>query len=164
MGAELHVAVLLVYDRLNKLLGGMALDVPESQEVRNMIIVADLNGDGQLNRYEFKQVFIERFLKTIAARVTARILTRKVLVPLGSIALNAIEIQQGVRENVEDHVDGLVKYGHSFLRIKDRRFGDGLAARRLAGSAVQYAWPLMNLKIVEELAELFRIEKLIGWP
>mmetsp|Transcript_26777 Transcript_26777/g.52366 ORF Transcript_26777/g.52366 Transcript_26777/m.52366 type:complete len:278 (+) Transcript_26777:23-856(+) len=162
--AELHVAVLLIYDRLNKLLGDMALDVPASEEVRDMIIVADRNGDGQLNRNEFKKVFIQRFLKKISARVTARVLTHRVLVPLGAMALGVLETQYDLRESVEDHVDGLVRYGHGLFKSKNLRFGDGLAARRLAGSAVLHVWPLMNLKIVEELAKLLRIEKLVGWP
>lgn len=85
---ELYIAVLLVYNDLNKRLPGPHFDPPTKEQVKDMIREYDLNLDGELNREEFAK-FIRRITKdtfisvsqgliiTLAVAPTVAMLTKR---------------------------------------------------------------------------------------
>ncbi|XAR54267.1 Acetyl-CoA carboxylase [Bertholletia excelsa] len=85
---DLYIAVLLVYNDVNKNLPGPHFDPPSKHEVRDMMEAYDINLDGQLDCEEFAG-FIEHFTErtlitvsqglilTLAVAPTLAILTKK---------------------------------------------------------------------------------------
>ncbi|GFP88573.1 hypothetical protein PHJA_001001000 [Phtheirospermum japonicum] len=85
---ELYIAVLLVYNDLNKRLPGPHFDPPTKEQVRNLMQEFDMNLDGELNREEFAK-FIRRITKdtfisvsqgliiTLAVAPTVALLTKR---------------------------------------------------------------------------------------
>lgn len=88
--AELHVAILLAYGRINQILGHMALKAPCAREVKSLLAASDIGHDGTLTRDEFKDVFVRKFMRQVAAEATARLVTQKLLIPAGGVGLNLL--------------------------------------------------------------------------
>ncbi|XP_052171185.1 uncharacterized protein LOC127787262 [Diospyros lotus] len=85
---DLYIAVLLVYNDINKHLPGPHFDPPSKEKVRAMIQDCDINLDGELNREEFvgfiHQLTADTFtlvsqglITTLAVAPTVAILTKK---------------------------------------------------------------------------------------
>lgn len=90
---DLYIAVLLVFNDINKLLPGPHNDPPSREEVRMMMETFDLNMDGQLDREEFSQ-FIKKFTSNIMMRISQNLLIAVVAAPL--IALMTKRATEGV--------------------------------------------------------------------
>merc|ERR550525_232388 len=86
--AEVHVAVLLVYSRLNQILGSSALPMPTRHQVMAMVAEADCDGNAVLSQEEFSAWFSRKFMRRIAGCVAAHVLAKKVLVPAGALWLS----------------------------------------------------------------------------
>ncbi|MEI4872899.1 hypothetical protein Q8G47_29690, partial [Klebsiella pneumoniae] len=59
---DLYIAVLLVYNDINKRLPGPHFDPPSKEQVRSLMLDCDINLDGELNRDEFV-----KFIKHLTA-------------------------------------------------------------------------------------------------
>lgn len=90
---DLYIAVLLVFNDLNKHLPGPHNDPPSREEVQEMMQTFDLNLDGQLDREEFSQ-FIKKFTSNIMTRISQNLLIAVVAAPL--IALLTKRATEGV--------------------------------------------------------------------
>lgn len=163
--AEVHVAVLLVYDKLNHHLGGAQLPVPSALEVKQMTLNSDKNGDRQLSRREFRNVFAERFLHRVTARVMARILVSRLLVPAAAIGLHVLEEKRGWDHAVEDNLGRWAVRSAEILSQGQSRASrrDVQATRQLTETAVSRLLPIANYHLARELAKLLRVETLFSW-
>ncbi|KMS99815.1 hypothetical protein BVRB_1g016670 [Beta vulgaris subsp. vulgaris] len=56
---ELYIAVLIVYNDINKYLPGPHFDPPSKDKVRALVQECDMNLDGELNREEFVKFMVE---------------------------------------------------------------------------------------------------------
>ncbi|CAK9144825.1 unnamed protein product [Ilex paraguariensis] len=85
---DLYIAVLLVYNDINKRLPGPHFDPPSKEQVKTMISDCDLNLDGELDREEFvkfiQQLTTDTFIHvshglivTLAVAPTVALLTKK---------------------------------------------------------------------------------------
>ncbi|KAK6919847.1 hypothetical protein RJ641_015751 [Dillenia turbinata] len=85
---DLYIAVLLVYNDLNKRLPGPHFDPPSKEKVRDIMLECDINLDGELDREEFvrfikqltKDTFIyvsQGLIVTLAVAPTVAILTKR---------------------------------------------------------------------------------------
>jgi len=59
---DLYIAVLLVFNDINKLLPGPHFDPPPKEQVRTLMLECDINLDGELDREEFV-----KFVKLLTA-------------------------------------------------------------------------------------------------
>lgn len=85
---DLYIAVLLVYNDINKLLPGPHFDPPSKEEVRALMQECDMNLDGELDHEEFVK-FVKRLTKdtfitvsqgliiTLAVAPTVAVLTKR---------------------------------------------------------------------------------------
>ncbi|XP_006354579.1 uncharacterized protein [Solanum tuberosum] len=85
---DLYIAVLLVYNDINKLLPGPHFDPPSKEEVRALMQECDMNLDGELDHEEFVK-FVKRLTKdtfiivsqgliiTLAVAPTVALLTKR---------------------------------------------------------------------------------------
>nr|XP_043625230.1 uncharacterized protein LOC122596676 [Erigeron canadensis] len=82
---DLYIAVLLVYNDINKRLPGPHFDPPKKEEIRELMKECDLNLDGELNHEEF-----EEFMKILTADtfvyVTQGLLITLAIAPTVAIA------------------------------------------------------------------------------
>lgn len=90
---ELYIAVLLVFNDINKHLPGPHTDPPSKQEVQEMMQTFDLNMDGQLDREEFSQ-FIKKLTTHIMTRISHNLIIAVVAAPL--VALMTKRATEGV--------------------------------------------------------------------
>lgn len=90
---DLYIAVLLVFNDLNKHLPGPHHDPPSREEVQEMMQTFDLNLDGQLDREEFSE-FIKKFTANIMTKISQNMLIAMVAAPL--IALMTKRATEGV--------------------------------------------------------------------
>ncbi|PIN10363.1 hypothetical protein CDL12_17053 [Handroanthus impetiginosus] len=85
---ELYIAVLLVFNDLNKRLPGPHFDPPTKEQVKTLMQESDINLDGELDREEFakfirqitKDAFItvsQGLIITLAAAPTIALLTKR---------------------------------------------------------------------------------------
>ncbi|XP_019187530.1 PREDICTED: uncharacterized protein LOC109181986 isoform X1 [Ipomoea nil] len=85
---DLYIAVLLIFNDINKRLPGPHFDPPSKEQVREMMQKYDLNLDGELNRDEFvafisqltKDTFItvsQGLIITLAVAPTLALLTKR---------------------------------------------------------------------------------------
>nr|GMD71702.1 Calcium-binding protein [Ipomoea batatas] len=85
---DLYIAVLLIFNDINKRLPGPHFDPPSKEQVRDMMQRHDLNLDGELNREEFvafisqltKDTFItvsQGLIITLAVAPTLALLTKR---------------------------------------------------------------------------------------
>ncbi|XP_055817693.1 uncharacterized protein LOC129886846 [Solanum dulcamara] len=85
---DLYIAVLLVYNDINKLLPGPHFDPPSKEEIRALMQECDMNLDGELDHEEFVK-FVKRLTKdtfiivsqgliiTLAVAPTVALLTKR---------------------------------------------------------------------------------------
>lgn len=85
---ELYIAVLLVYNDLNKYLPGPHFDPPSKEQVQAMVQKCDINLDGEIDREEFEgfiqqltedtlSLVSEGLIVTLAVAPTLAILTKR---------------------------------------------------------------------------------------
>lgn len=159
--AEVHVAVLLVYGRLNEILGSMALKAPRTAEVKALLRDSDVRGDdGQLDRDEFKRIFARRFMQRIAARAGARLLTKKVLVPLGGIGLNLASEHFGLSDKLTEKLGklGKEKGAKALVANSIRR----MVASKVLAQVGPAVGPLVNMQLSGALLEMLRVERMLA--
>ncbi|RDX89828.1 hypothetical protein CR513_28383, partial [Mucuna pruriens] len=87
---DLYIAVLLVYNGINKYIPGPHFDPPSKVRVREVITICDMNSDGQIDRDEFfgfiQQMAPETFnvvhkklIATLVAAPTVAVATKKAI-------------------------------------------------------------------------------------
>ncbi|KAL8495834.1 hypothetical protein ACS0TY_019807 [Phlomoides rotata] len=77
---ELYIAVLLVFNDLNKRLPGPHFDPPTREQVRSLMQESDLNLDGELDREEFVK-FIRRMTKDTFITVSQGLIVALAVAP-----------------------------------------------------------------------------------
>ncbi|KAB1221444.1 hypothetical protein CJ030_MR2G013168 [Morella rubra] len=95
---DLYIAVLLVYNDVNKRIPGPHFDPPHKEEVRAMMQSCDLNLDGEIDREEFVK-FIERLTADTLIAVSEGLILTLVVAPTIAMATKrATEGVPGCRE------------------------------------------------------------------
>ncbi|KAM7476616.1 hypothetical protein LguiB_023859 [Lonicera macranthoides] len=85
---DLYIAVLLVYNDINKRLPGPHFDPPSKEQVKNLMLNCDINLDGELDREEFVKFIFKLtadtfvtvskgLILTLAAAPTLALVTKK---------------------------------------------------------------------------------------
>ncbi|KAL5550761.1 hypothetical protein UlMin_000937 [Ulmus minor] len=82
---DLYIAVLLVYNDINKRLPGPHFDPPSKEEVRSMIQECDINLDGEIDREEFSK-FIQRLMGDTFIIVSQGLILTLVVAPTVAMA------------------------------------------------------------------------------
>ncbi|KAL1194875.1 hypothetical protein V5N11_001808 [Cardamine amara subsp. amara] len=82
---ELYIAVLLVYNDINKRLPGPHFDPPSKDLVKSMMTDCDLNLDGEIDRDEFVK-FIEQLSGETFAVVSQGLIISLIVAPTVAIA------------------------------------------------------------------------------
>lgn len=156
--AELHVAVLLAYGRLNQILGSMALTAPNTGEVKALLAASD-NGKGGLTRDGFKDVFVRKFMHQVAAQAAARLIVSKVLIPAGAVGLNLLANECNIGTRLEDALSGHSGWTgpKGMVARSVRRTVTNTAISQL-GRALG---PLINMNLATALARAAHVEDLI---
>ncbi|CAI9764922.1 unnamed protein product [Fraxinus pennsylvanica] len=77
---ELHIAVLLVYNDINKRLPGPHFDPPTKEEIKILMQESDINFDGELDREEFVK-FMHRITKDTFITVSQGLITTLAVAP-----------------------------------------------------------------------------------
>lgn len=90
---ELYIAVLLVYNDLNKRLPGPHFDPPSKEEVRTLIQECDINLDGEIDREEFV-TFIKRLTAGAFVTVSQGLILTLVVAP--TVAMATKKATEGV--------------------------------------------------------------------
>ncbi|KAI6706291.1 hypothetical protein NL676_009253 [Syzygium grande] len=90
---DLYIAVLLVYNDINKHLPGPHFDPPSKDQVRIMIQESDLNLDGEINHEEFVG-FIQRLTSDTLIVVSQGLIVTLVVAP--TIAMATKRTTEGV--------------------------------------------------------------------
>ncbi|OVA18423.1 EF-hand domain [Macleaya cordata] len=81
---ELYIAVLLVYNDINKHLPGPHFDPPSKVQLKAMIQTFDINLDGELNREEFGG-FIQKLAADTLTMVSQRLIIALVAAPTAAL-------------------------------------------------------------------------------
>ncbi|KAL5549691.1 hypothetical protein UlMin_004922 [Ulmus minor] len=82
---DLYIAVLLVYNDINKRLPCPHIDPRSKVEVRSMIQECDMNLDGEIDREEFSK-FIQRLMGVKFIIVSQRLILTLVIAPMVAMA------------------------------------------------------------------------------
>ncbi|XP_021895393.1 uncharacterized protein LOC110812829 [Carica papaya] len=90
---DLYIAVLLVYNDINKRLPGPHFDPPSKEQVRNMIQECDVNLDGEIDREEFVR-FIQQLTSDTFIVVSQGLLISLVVAP--TVAMATKKATEGV--------------------------------------------------------------------
>ncbi|KNA08565.1 hypothetical protein SOVF_161130 [Spinacia oleracea] len=90
---ELYIAVLIVYNDINKYLPGPHFDPPSKDEVRGLMQKCDVNLDGELDREEFVKFMMELTADTFNT-VSQGLIISLVLAP--TVALATKRATEGV--------------------------------------------------------------------
>jgi len=151
--AELHIAVLLVFAKLNKVLGELAIDPPSTAVVKSL-----LKKKKELTKEEFKEVFLKRFLRPVLAKASSRVLTHKVIVPGIAVGLDAYLAHLQLAERIEEKV--------SHIDIGPQRGIKGRILKKLRETIQHKLIPplcaivghVVNTNIANILAKLFKVE------
>ncbi|KAL2461394.1 Calcium-binding EF hand family protein [Abeliophyllum distichum] len=77
---ELHIAVLLVYNDINKRLPGPHFDPPTKEQIKILMQESDINLDGELDREEFVR-FMIRLTKDTFITVSQGLITALAIAP-----------------------------------------------------------------------------------
>ncbi|XP_058225102.1 uncharacterized protein LOC131334203 isoform X2 [Rhododendron vialii] len=88
---ELYIAVLLVFNDINKHLPGPHFDPPPKEQVRAMMQVHDINLDGELNREEFAKFIKELTADTFSTVSQGLIITLAVAPTVALLTKRATE-------------------------------------------------------------------------
>lgn len=98
---DLYIAVLLVYNDINKRLPGPHFDPPSKDQVREMIKECDFNLDGEIDREEFLRLFQQLTSDTLIAVSQGLILTLVVAPTVAMATKRATEGVPGVGKVVQ---------------------------------------------------------------
>ncbi|KAB2048124.1 hypothetical protein ERO13_A13G082000v2 [Gossypium hirsutum] len=90
---DLYIAVLLVYNDINKRLPGPHFDPPSKDQIRSMMQECDLNLDGQINHDEFVK-FIQKLTTDTLVVVSQGLLVTLVVAP--TVAMATKKATEGV--------------------------------------------------------------------
>ncbi|XP_021735570.1 uncharacterized protein LOC110702193 [Chenopodium quinoa] len=90
---ELYIAVLIVYNDINKYLPGPHFDPPTKDEVRGLMEKCDINLDGGINRDEFVKFMLELTADTFST-VSQGLIISLVVAP--TVALATKRATEGV--------------------------------------------------------------------
>jgi len=90
---DLYIAVLLVYNGINKRLPGPHFDPPSKEEVRAMIVTCDFNLDGEIDREEFVS-FIQQLSSDTFIAVSQGLILTLVVAP--TVAMATKKATEGV--------------------------------------------------------------------
>ncbi|GAB4844207.1 hypothetical protein Ancab_037573 [Ancistrocladus abbreviatus] len=90
---ELYIAILLIYNDINKHLPGPHLDPPSKEEVRAMLEENDINLDGELDRDEFVK-FMQKLTTETIALVSQGLIVTLIVAP--TVALVTKRATEGV--------------------------------------------------------------------
>ncbi|KAG4121918.1 hypothetical protein ERO13_D11G235900v2 [Gossypium hirsutum] len=90
---NLYIAVLLVYNDINKLLPGPHFDPPSKELVRSMMQECDFNLDGELDHEEFVE-FIQRLTTDTLIVVSQGLIVTLVVAP--TVAMTTKKATEGV--------------------------------------------------------------------
>ncbi|KAL5549022.1 hypothetical protein UlMin_004259 [Ulmus minor] len=82
---DLYIAVLLVYNDINKHLPCPHIDPPSKEEVRSMIQKCDVNLDGEIDSEEFSK-FIQRLMGVTFIIVSQGLILTLVVAPMVAMA------------------------------------------------------------------------------
>ncbi|XP_024989393.1 uncharacterized protein LOC112523945 [Cynara cardunculus var. scolymus] len=82
---DLYIAVLLVYNDINKNLPGPHFDPPKKEEIRILLKECDMDLDGGLNREEFEE-FMKRLTADTFVYVTQGLIITLAIAPTVAIA------------------------------------------------------------------------------
>ncbi|CAA3001748.1 uncharacterized protein LOC111410417 [Olea europaea subsp. europaea] len=77
---ELHIAVLLVYNDINKHIPGPHFDPPSNEQIKILMQESDINLDGELDREEFSK-FVLRITQDTFVTVTRGLITTLAMAP-----------------------------------------------------------------------------------
>ncbi|XP_040999783.1 uncharacterized protein LOC121245926 [Juglans microcarpa x Juglans regia] len=88
---DLYIAVLLVFNDVNKRLPGPHFDPPSKEQVRTMMQICDLNLDGEIDREEFVGFILQLTTETLFAVSHGLILTLLVAPSIAVATKNATE-------------------------------------------------------------------------
>ncbi|CAL5380855.1 unnamed protein product [Camellia sinensis] len=99
--ADLYIAVLLVYNDINKCLPGPHFDPPSKEDVRTMIKDYDYNHDGRLDREEFAKFIQQLTADTIITVSQGLIITLAVAPTVAILTKRATEGVPGVGKVVQ---------------------------------------------------------------
>jgi len=155
--AELHVAILLVYGRLNQVMGSMALKVPRAREVKELLAEAssDSRRRGELSREEFRAMFVNIFVPRVAARATAHLMTRKLLVPAAAAALNVVMAEMGFGKTLAKAVKSAK---HKGIRGFFEKQVKGAVTKKVLSDLGPAFGPLINLQLAGIAADKLQVE------
>ena len=98
---ELYIAVLLVYNDINKRLPGPHFDPPSKEQVRAMIRDHDMNLDGELDREEFVKFMQQMTAETLTTISQGLIITLAVAPTVALLTKRATEGVPGVGKVVQ---------------------------------------------------------------
>eukprot|EP00252_Welwitschia_mirabilis_P020052 TRINITY_DN481_c0_g1_i2.p1 TRINITY_DN481_c0_g1~~TRINITY_DN481_c0_g1_i2.p1 ORF type:complete len:170 (-),score=47.79 TRINITY_DN481_c0_g1_i2:305-814(-) len=90
---DLYIAVLLVFNDINKHLPGPHHDPPSKEEVESMMQHVDRNLDGELNKEEFAQ-FVKKFTSDVVSRISQGFVITVIAAPV--VALMTKRATEGV--------------------------------------------------------------------
>ncbi|KAE8684717.1 Detected protein of confused Function [Hibiscus syriacus] len=90
---DLYIAVLLVYNDINKRLPGPHIDPPSKDQIRSIMKECDLNLDGEIDNNEFLK-FIQRLTPDTISVVSRGLLVALVAAP--TVAMAAKKATEGV--------------------------------------------------------------------
>ncbi|KAK7287268.1 hypothetical protein RIF29_00462 [Crotalaria pallida] len=82
---DLYIAVLLVYNDINKLLPGPHFDPPSKDKVREIIKTCDINFDGEIDREEF-YCFIQKITADTFTVISQKLIVTLVVAPTVAVA------------------------------------------------------------------------------
>lgn len=98
---ELYIAVLLVYNDINKISYGTHIDPPSVQQIKEEIEKFDINHDGELSREEFAR-FISQVTTDTIVTAGRRLLVTMVIAPtVASLTKKGAESVPGVGKVVQ---------------------------------------------------------------
>ncbi|XP_010242527.1 PREDICTED: uncharacterized protein LOC104586857 [Nelumbo nucifera] len=90
---DLYIAILLVYNDINKHLAGPHIDPPSKVDIRTMMMTYDLNLDGELDREEFAG-FIQKLTKDTVNVINQNLIIAFLVAP--AVALMTKRATEGV--------------------------------------------------------------------
>ncbi|KAK7286932.1 hypothetical protein RJT34_22299 [Clitoria ternatea] len=83
--ADLYIAVLLVYNDINKFIPGPHSDPPSKDRIREVIKICDINFDGEIDRDEFYG-FIQQMIPVTFSVVSQKLLVTLFVAPTVAVA------------------------------------------------------------------------------
>ncbi|KAA8515758.1 hypothetical protein F0562_018631 [Nyssa sinensis] len=98
---DLYIAVLLVFNDINKHLPGPHFDPPSKEQVKSMMLDCDMNLDGELDREEFVRFMLQLTADTFTTVSQGLIITLAVAPTVAILTKRATEGVPGVGKVVQ---------------------------------------------------------------